>query len=44
MLLEVGDALLGVECHGFFKVAHGRFIVGYATKDKGSIARPRSCS
>jgi hypothetical protein len=44
MLLEVGDALLGVEIHGLFKVAHFLPIVGNATKDKGPIARSGGCS
>jgi hypothetical protein len=39
VLLEVGNPVFGVEIHGLFEVAHARFIVGYATKDKGSIAR-----
>jgi hypothetical protein len=41
MLVEVGDALFRVETHHFFKVGHGRFIVGRATKGKPDCARPR---
>ena len=46
MLVEVGDALIGVESHGFFKVGSSHaFIVG--TSDKGQappIALARGCS
>ena len=36
--VEVGDALLGIEFHRLFKVAHlSVFIVGLAAKDKRGL-------